>query len=107
LSFTARPHGRNQNPPRLITTNLDYAEWAHFLGNKALVDALLSRLCHPHGEDRRPVAPRTERLSRPRRTARSLRSATVIAGSRAFRLPLCHCITDHRRDRDHRVARFW
>jgi DNA replication protein DnaC len=29
-----------------LTTNLDYAEWANFLGNKALVDALLSRLRH-------------------------------------------------------------
>lgn len=35
--------------PTLITTNLDYAEWANFLGNKPLVEALLSRLrqrCH-------------------------------------------------------------
>jgi len=32
--------------PTIITTNLDYAEWGHFLGNKALVDALLSRLRH-------------------------------------------------------------
>jgi DNA replication protein DnaC len=30
----------------IITTNLDYSEWAHFLGNKALVGALLSRLRH-------------------------------------------------------------
>ena len=30
----------------IITTNLDYSEWSNFLGNKALVDALLSRLCH-------------------------------------------------------------
>ncbi len=30
----------------VITTNLDYAEWANFLGNKALVEALLSRLRH-------------------------------------------------------------
>jgi DNA replication protein DnaC len=30
----------------IITTNLDYTEWHHFLGNKALVDALLSRLRH-------------------------------------------------------------
>jgi hypothetical protein len=29
-----------------ITTNLDYSEWANFLGNKALVSALLSRLRH-------------------------------------------------------------
>lgn len=32
--------------PTIITTNLDYAEWHSFLGNKALVDALLSRLRH-------------------------------------------------------------
>ncbi len=32
--------------PTIITTNLDYSEWHHFLGNKALVDALLSRLRH-------------------------------------------------------------
>ena len=30
----------------IITTNLDYAEWANFLGNKALVSAILSRLPH-------------------------------------------------------------
>ena len=30
----------------LLTTNLDYDEWHNFLGNKALVDALLSRLRH-------------------------------------------------------------
>jgi DNA replication protein DnaC len=30
----------------ITTTNLDYAEWANFLGNKALVGALLSRLRH-------------------------------------------------------------
>jgi len=30
----------------IITTNLDYAEWSNFLGNKALVEALLSRLRH-------------------------------------------------------------
>jgi DNA replication protein DnaC len=32
--------------PTIITTNLDYPEWANFLGNKGLVDALLSRLRH-------------------------------------------------------------
>jgi DNA replication protein DnaC len=32
--------------PTIITTNLDYSEWGNFLGNKALVDALLSRLRH-------------------------------------------------------------
>jgi len=30
----------------IITTNLEYDEWGNFLGNKALVDALLSRLRH-------------------------------------------------------------
>jgi DNA replication protein DnaC len=30
----------------IITTNLEYSEWANFLGNKGLVDALLSRLRH-------------------------------------------------------------
>lgn len=32
--------------PTIITTNLDYSEWGNFLGNKALVEALLSRLRH-------------------------------------------------------------
>lgn len=30
----------------IITTKLDYQEWANFLGNKSLVEALLSRLRH-------------------------------------------------------------
>lgn len=30
----------------IITTNLEYEEWHNFLGNKPLVDALLSRLRH-------------------------------------------------------------
>jgi DNA replication protein DnaC len=30
----------------IVTTNLNYDEWHNFLGNKALVDALLSRLRH-------------------------------------------------------------
>ena len=30
----------------LITTNLDYEEWHQFLGQQAMVDALLSRLRH-------------------------------------------------------------
>jgi len=37
---------RYRQRPTIITTNLDYSEWANFLGNKALVDALLSRLRH-------------------------------------------------------------
>jgi DNA replication protein DnaC len=30
----------------IISTNLEYEEWHNFLGNKPLVDALLSRLRH-------------------------------------------------------------
>ena len=30
----------------ILTTNLEFDEWHHFLGNKPLVDALLSRLLH-------------------------------------------------------------
>jgi DNA replication protein DnaC len=37
---------RYRRYPTIITTNLDYEEWHGFLGNKALVDALLSRLRH-------------------------------------------------------------
>ena len=37
---------RYSRRPTIITTNLDYSEWANFLGNKALVEALLSRLRH-------------------------------------------------------------
>jgi DNA replication protein DnaC len=37
---------RYQRHPTIITTNLDYAEWAGFLGNPLLVEALLSRLRH-------------------------------------------------------------
>jgi DNA replication protein DnaC len=37
---------RYSQRPTIITTNLDYPEWANFLGNKALVEALLSRLRH-------------------------------------------------------------
>jgi DNA replication protein DnaC len=37
---------RYRRKPTLITTNLEYSEWGGFLGNKALVDALLSRLRH-------------------------------------------------------------
>jgi DNA replication protein DnaC len=32
--------------PTLITTNLDYDDWADFLGQKAMVNALLDRLRH-------------------------------------------------------------
>jgi DNA replication protein DnaC len=37
---------RYRHRPTIITTNLDYTEWANFLGNKSLVEALLSRLRH-------------------------------------------------------------
>jgi len=37
---------RYRRKPTIITTNLDYSEWASFLGNKSLVDALISRLRH-------------------------------------------------------------
>jgi DNA replication protein DnaC len=37
---------RYRRKPTIITTNLDYPEWHNFLGNKALVEALLSRLRH-------------------------------------------------------------
>jgi DNA replication protein DnaC len=40
---------RYHRRPTIITTNLEYDNWQGFLGNKALVDALLSRLrerCH-------------------------------------------------------------
>jgi DNA replication protein DnaC len=37
---------RYRRRPTLITSNLDYPEWHGFLGNKALVEALLSRLRH-------------------------------------------------------------
>jgi len=37
---------RYRNKATMITTNLDYDEWHNFLGNKALCEALLSRLRH-------------------------------------------------------------
>jgi DNA replication protein DnaC len=37
---------RYRRKSTIITTNLDYDEWHNFLGNKALCDALLSRLRH-------------------------------------------------------------
>jgi DNA replication protein DnaC len=37
---------RYSQRPTIITTNLDYPEWANFLGNKGLVEALLNRLRH-------------------------------------------------------------
>ena len=32
--------------PSITTSNLDYDEWPNFLGNRAMVEALLSRLRH-------------------------------------------------------------
>ena len=32
--------------PTIITTNLGYDEWSNFLGNRNMVDALLSRIRH-------------------------------------------------------------
>lgn len=37
---------RYRRRPTIITTNLEYDEWHNFLGNKALCEALLSRLRH-------------------------------------------------------------
>ncbi len=37
---------RYRRKPTLITTNLDYEQWYEFLGQKSMVDALLSRLRH-------------------------------------------------------------
>lgn len=37
---------RYRRKPSIITTNLGYDEWHNFLGNRAMVDALLSRLRH-------------------------------------------------------------
>lgn len=37
---------RYRRRPTIITTNLDYTEWHNFLGNKPMVEALLSRLRH-------------------------------------------------------------
>ena len=34
------------SPPTIITTNLAFDEWHNFLGNKSMVDALLSRVRH-------------------------------------------------------------
>ncbi|MGZ5441415.1 MAG: IS21 family transposase [Thermoanaerobaculia bacterium] len=38
--------GRYRRRSTIITTNLDYSEWHNFLGNKLMVEALLSRLRH-------------------------------------------------------------
>jgi len=37
---------RYHQHPTIITTNLGYDEWPNFLGNRAMVEALLSRLRH-------------------------------------------------------------
>jgi len=37
---------RYRQHPTILTTNLGYDEWPNFLGNRAMVEALLSRLRH-------------------------------------------------------------
>jgi DNA replication protein DnaC len=37
---------RYRRHPCIITTNLGYDEWPNFLGNRPMVEALLSRLRH-------------------------------------------------------------
>ena len=37
---------RYNRTPTIITTNLEYEDWYEFLGNKKMVEALLSRLRH-------------------------------------------------------------
>lgn len=37
---------RYNRKPTILTTNLDYEEWHEFLGNRQMVDALLSRVRH-------------------------------------------------------------
>src|SRR5215831_15845081 len=37
---------RYQRRPSIITTNLEYDEWPNFIGNRPMVEALLSRLRH-------------------------------------------------------------
>jgi DNA replication protein DnaC len=37
---------RYRQHPTIITTNLGYDEWPNFLGNRPMVEALLSRLRH-------------------------------------------------------------
>ena len=64
----------------IISTNLEFDEWHHFLGNKPLVDALLSRLLHqchtvringpslraPQGDpEARPPAAKTKAVAAP------------------------------------------
>jgi len=45
-SFFKLMEERYRQHATIITTNLNYEEWGNFLGNKALVSALLSRLRH-------------------------------------------------------------
>ena len=63
---------RYRRHPTIITTNLVYDEWPNFLGNRPMVEALLSRLrhyCHTV-RHRRPAIARTARLRTPAWTAR-------------------------------------
>jgi hypothetical protein len=59
----------------IITINLGYDEWQNFLGNKSMVDALLSRVRHylPHRDHQRSLVARTAGLN-------SWSSATMCAG---------------------------
>ena len=60
---------RYRRRPTVITTNLDYPDWQSFLGNKVLVEALLSRLrhqCHTVRIDG-PLTARAARLTPARR----------------------------------------
>jgi DNA replication protein DnaC len=55
---------RNRRHSTIITTNLEYDEWHNFLGDKPMVEALLSRLRHyvSHHPHQRSVAARSARL---------------------------------------------
>ena len=67
---------RYRSKSTIITTNLAYDDWHHFLGNKALVDALLSRLrhrCHTiriEGPSLREPSPSAPQPAAPKATAR-------------------------------------
>lgn len=55
---------RYHRKPTIITTNLGYDEWANFLGNRNMVDALLSRIrhyCHTVRIDGPSLRPKAEK----------------------------------------------
>ena len=83
----------------IITSNFVYDEWRNFLGNQAMVDALLSRAppLLPHRSHQRPVAARSARLkgkswrNRPAAKSMCARFSTPIAkrrGPRRVRRPI-------------------